>query len=408
MSGKDRFYRLMQGDEACAEGALAAGMRFFAGYPITPASEIAEYLSQRLPEEGGVFIQMEDEIASMGAIIGASLGGMKSMTATSGPGFSLMQENLGYASMAEVPCVVVDVQRLGPSTGSPTAPAQGDVMQARWGTHGDHAVVVLSPSSVKEVYQLTVKAFNIAEELRLPVVLLMDEVVAHMRERVDMRELAQVEVVDRKRPATPKDSYLPYGPDRDDVPALARFGDGYHFHVTGLFHDSTGFPTGNPKEIERQIARQHRKLERYRPYLCIGDEEALEDAEVVVLAYGGSARPALAAVRQGRREGLRVGLIRPTVLWPFPEETIYALATRVQSIVVPEMNLGQLALEVERSVKGECRVTRLPKVNGELFTPEEILAVIRKEALSCPSWRLRPIYEKKDYAISGVQAVATA
>ncbi|MDN5348371.1 MAG: 2-oxoglutarate/2-oxoacid ferredoxin oxidoreductase subunit alpha [Clostridia bacterium] len=376
-------WKLMQGNEACAAGAVKAGMRFFAGYPISPASEIAHYLAKVLPRIGGVFIQMEDEIASIAAVIGASIGGVKAMTATSGPGFSLMQENIGFAAMAEVPCVIVNVQRLGPSTGCPTYPAQGDVMQARWGTHGDHPIVVLSPSTVTEVYQLTIKAFNFAEILKTPVILLLDEIVAHMREGVNVHDLENIEVLERK----PCD---------------------HRFHITGLYHDETGFPTTDPRKIATSIQGLHQKIAACEPYLSIGIEEGVEEAEVIVLAYGCSARPATAAVRAARSEGLKVGLVRPMVLWPFPEKIIANLASRVQAIIVPEMNLGQLVLEVERAAGGKCRVLKLSRTDGQPFTPEEILTAIKREVSSCPNWRLRPIYDRNISRTSGAQVAATA
>jgi len=365
--------RLLQGNEACALGALAAGCRFYAGYPITPSSEIAEYMARRLPEAGGVFIQMEDEIASICACIGASLGGVKAMTATSGPGFSLMQENLGYAALCEVPVVIVNVQRVGPSTGMPTLPSQGDVMQARWGTHGDHPVVVLAPASVADTYRLTVAAFNIAERLRLPVVLLSDEVVAHMREVV---ELAPLEVLERRAPTDDPDGYLPFRADADGVAALAAPGRGYRFHVTGLYHGEDGLVTNDPAEAGRLIHRLGRKVESHREWLGLWEEHDLADAEVAIFAYGSPARAALRAVRDARESGRRVGLFKAETIWPFPAERIAALARRSRAILVPEMNLGQMVGEVERASAGACRVVPLAKVGGELFTPAEISAAL--------------------------------
>lgn len=366
--------RLLQGNEACALAAIDAGCRFYAGYPITPSSEIAETMARRLPEVGGTFIQMEDEIASICACIGASLGGVKAMTATSGPGFSLMQENLGYAALCEVPVVIVDVQRVGPSTGMPTLPAQGDVMQARWGTHGDHPVVVLAPASVADTYRLTVVAFNISERLRLPVVLLCDEVVAHMREVV---ELAPPEVLDRRRPAEPSATYRPYRAEADGVPAMAVPGEGYRVHVTGLHHGEDGRVTNDPREAERLLLRLHGKVEAHRAWLTLGEEHGLADAEVAVFAYGSLARTALRAVREARAAGLRAGLLKAETIWPFPGARVAALARQARAIVVPEMNLGQLVGEVERAAAGACRVVALPKVGGELFTADEILAALR-------------------------------
>lgn len=369
--------RLMQGNEAVAEGALAAGVRFFAGYPITPSTEIAEIMARRLPKLGGKFIQMEDEIASLGAVIGASLAGLKSMTATSGPGFSLMQENLGFAVMAEVPCVIVNVQRSGPSTGMPTAPAQGDVMQARWGTHGDHPVIVLSPSSVREAYDLSVRAVNLAEKYRLPVILLMDEVIGHLREKVILPARDELQVVERRRPRVGPEGYVPYRPEEDGVPPLANFGDGYRFNVTGLAHNEKGVPTNDPVVAENLIKRLHAKITNNIDDILIEDTRFMDDAEVVVVAYGSAARSARKAVKEARKQGLKVGLYRPVTLWPFPEDRVRELAGQVRALVVTEMNLGQYRLEVERAVGGRVPVTGVNRVNGELITPEEVLDAVR-------------------------------
>ncbi|MGD1996619.1 MAG: 2-oxoacid:acceptor oxidoreductase subunit alpha, partial [Anaerolineae bacterium] len=277
---------LMQGDEACAEGAIAAGCRFFAGYPITPATEIAEVLSRRLPQVGGVFIQMEDEIASIAAVIGASVGGAKAMTATSGPGFSLMQENLGYAAMTEVPCVIVDVQRLGPSTGRPTSPSQGDVMQARWGTHGDHPIIALCPSSVWETFELTMTAFNFAERYRTPVILLMDEVIGHMREGVELPDYDGVERVERSETLVPPEWYKPYEKFPSDVPPLIPFGEGYRYHITGLHHDERGYPTNRLDEVNPWLERIFRKITRSLSDILLYEEDGVEEADTLVIAYG--------------------------------------------------------------------------------------------------------------------------
>jgi 2-oxoglutarate ferredoxin oxidoreductase subunit alpha len=367
--------RLMQGDEACAEGAVAAGCRFFAGYPITPATDIAEVLARRLPQVGGRFIQMEDEIASMAAIIGASVGGAKAMTATSGPGFSLMQENIGYAAMAEIPCVVVNVQRTGPSTGLPTNPSQGDVMQARWGTHGDHPIIVLSPSSVGETFDLTVRAFNLAEKYRTPVILLMDEMIGHMREKVELPPPETIEIVERMSTSVPPEWYKAYENTPSDVPPMISFGQGYRYHITGLFHDERGFPTQRLDEIDPWIARVFRKIERNLRDILIYETDQVEDAEVVVIAYGVTARSARHAVKQARARGYKVGFLRLSTIWPFPEEVVEEAAERIHCVIVPEMNLGQLALEVERVV-GHRKVVRVCKANGEMIAPHEILDVI--------------------------------
>jgi 2-oxoglutarate/2-oxoacid ferredoxin oxidoreductase subunit alpha len=368
--------KLMQGNEACTIGALAAGLEFFAGYPITPSTEIAELCSEELPKVGGKFIQMEDEIGSIAACIGASLAGRKAMTATSGPGFSLMQECLGYASLCEVPVVIIDVQRMGPSTGMPTSPAQGDFMQARWGTHGDHPVVALAPGNVRECFDLTFKAFDIAEAYRVPVIVLSDEIIGHMREKVVLPEHSELRPGRRRSPATPAD-YRPYAADPDGgVPLMASFGTGYRWHVTGLIHDEAGRPTSRPEAAEALLRRLSRKIEKAASLLEDNFAESLDDAEVVVVAYGSSAMSALSAVRRARREGIKAGMLRPRTLWPFPDAAIARAASRAKRIVVPEMSLGQLALEVERAAGGRAPVLRLGKVSGELFRPEEIYSVL--------------------------------
>ncbi len=366
---------LMQGDEACAEGAIAAGCRFFAGYPITPATEIAEVLSRRLPQVGGKFIQMEDEIASIAAVIGASVGGAKALTATSGPGFSLMQENIGYAVMAEIPCVIVDVQRLGPSTGRPTSPSQGDVMQARWGTHGDHPIIVLSPSSVRETLDLTVQAFNFAERYRTPVILLMDEVIGHMRERVVLPDPDTIERVERPGTTVPPEWYKPFENFPADVPPLVPFGEGYRYHITGLYHDELGYPTNRPDEIQPWLERVFRKIDRSLSDILLYDEDGIEEAETLVIAYGVVARSAHHAVELARERGRKVGFLKLKTLWPFAEEVVEHAAARLHRVVVPEMNLGQLVLEVER-VLGRYKVRRVNRADGEMIQPAEILAAI--------------------------------
>jgi 2-oxoglutarate ferredoxin oxidoreductase subunit alpha len=375
--------RVMSGNEACAEAAMAAGLRFFAGYPITPSSEIAEELARRLPLVGGVFMQMEDEIAAMGAVIGASLAGLKSMTATSGPGFSLKQENIGFACMAEVPCVVVDVQRGGPSTGLPTMPSQGDVMQARWGTHGDHPIIALAPYSVAETFDLTVRAFNLSEAYRTPVILLLDEIIGHVNEKV--RLPGSVELVERKGPDTPPERYLPYRHAEDGVPPMAAFGrDGYRFHVTGLAHDETGFPTNDPAEIDRLNRRLQAKIERHEGAIVDVERHACADAEIAVFAYGSVARAARQAVEEARAQGIPAGLLRPRTLWPFPEAEVRELGGRVRAIVVPEMNLGQLAHEVEWAVAGACPVVPFGRVDGLPVSPAQILELVLRAARVAP------------------------
>ena len=369
--------QLLQGNNACAKGALAVGCRFYAGYPITPSSEIAEILSRELPKVGGKFIQMEDEIASMAAIIGASVGGLKSMTATSGPGFSLMQENIGYAIVAEIPCVVVNVMRVGPSTGLPTSPSQGDVMQARWGTHGDHPIIALAPASVREAFDLTVKAFNFAEKYRTPVFVMMDEVVGHMREKVDLPDAESVEIVNREMPSVPPEWYEPFGDSPSDVPPLAPFGEGYRYHITGLLHDSRGFPTERLDEIQPWFERIFRKIDRHLDEICMWEEDGIEDARVMIVSYGATARSARQAIKIARaRYGRKVGLLRLKTLWPFPEEAVERVTENAQRVIVPEMNLGQMALEVER-VAGRKKVVRVGRADGQMVTPEQIVDAIR-------------------------------
>jgi 2-oxoglutarate/2-oxoacid ferredoxin oxidoreductase subunit alpha len=379
---KDERVKVMTGNEACAEGALAAGVRFYAGYPITPSSEIAEELAEKLPRVGGRFIQMEDEIAAMGAIIGGSLAGAKSMTATSGPGFSLKQENLGYACMAEVPCVIVNVQRGGPSTGLPTLPQQSDVMQARWGTHGDHPIIALAPQSVRETFDLTVRAFNLSEEFRIPVVLLMDETVGHISEKVQLPAPEEIVVVNRRPPSVPPEQFLPYRHTEDDIPEMSFFGSGYRFHVTGLCHDQTGFPTNNPAEIDRNVRRINRKMERYRDRFVEVERVGLDDAEIALFAYGSTARSARRAMLLARQQGIKVGLLRPRTLWPFPDREVLEVAQRVRTFVVAEMNLGQMAHEVEWASRGQCQVSRVNRVDGEPISPREIFDRIAEVARS--------------------------
>ena len=376
--------QLLQGNEACVEGAIAAGLRFFAGYPITPSTEIAELCAARLPQVGGRFMQMEDEIASMAAVCGASLAGLKAMTATSGPGFSLKQENLGFAIEGEIPCVVVDVQRVGPSTGMPTSAAQGDVMQARWGVHGDHEIVALSPSSVEETYTLTVEAFNIAEELRTPVILLMDEMIGHLREKVSLPDKADLVIKNREKPTVPPEQYKPFALNEGKIPGvppLAAYGDGYRFHVTGLTHGEDGFPTNNPVVGEKQILRINEKIRQRKGELCKVEEFYLDDAEIVVFAYGGTARSARKAVKDARAQGIKAGLLRAITIWPFVEDAVLKVKGMApKAIIVPEMNLGQLVLPVKRIIGDSCPVVSINKVAGQLIEPDEILKVM-KEAM---------------------------
>jgi 2-oxoglutarate ferredoxin oxidoreductase subunit alpha len=366
--------KLLMGNEACVEGALAAGVRFFGSYPITPANEIGEILSDRLPEIGGKFIQMEDEIASMGSIIGASIGGLKSMTATSGPGFSLMQENIGFAAIAEVPCVVVNVMRAGPSTGLPTRPSQGDVMQARWGTHGDHPIIVLSPHSVRETFDLTVTAVNFSEKYRLPVILLMDEVIGHMREKMIIPPPESIEIIDRTKPTVPPQWYKPYEDNQTGVPPMAAFGEGYRYHITGLTHDQMGFPTSKLDEIKAGIERLFRKVTLALKDIQLYEYIMVDDAELVIVAYGCVARSARKVVHDLRKEGKKVGMMRLITLWPFPRRALEAIPQKVKKLVVPEMNMGQVYREVVRVNAGRARVVKVNRIDGELITPQEIAA----------------------------------
>ncbi len=364
--------QLLQGNEACAMGALGAGCHFFAGYPISPSSEIAEYMALQLPKVGGVFIQMEDEMASLGAVLGAALGGKKAMTATSGPGFSLMQENLGYASLAEIPCVVVDVMRVGPSTGVPTAPAQGDVMQARWGSHGDRAAVALAPASVGEVYELTIASFNLAERLRTPVVLLYDEVIGHMREGVTLVEPAPAALWQRPLPGeAPGSGFQPYRANDESVAAVPDFGIGYRFHVTGLMHDERGYPTTDPAVASRLLERLENKVKAVADWVA-PELYQVADADVVFIAYGITARIARQAVDHLRAKGILAGLFRPRAIWPFPGAALRESIQYARVVVVAEMNLGQWVYAVEHALAGAVPVVRCLKAGGDLIAEQEL------------------------------------
>lgn len=370
--------RSLQGNKACALGAVAAGCRFFAGYPITPSSEIAENLSRELPLVDGVFIQMEDEIASMAAVLGASLGGVKSMTATSGPGFSLKQENLGYAALAEVPCVIANVMRGGPSTGMPTRPSQGDIMQSRWGTHGDHPVIVLAPASVEEVYRQTVRAFNLAEEFRVPVVVLYDEAIGHLVDTVELPSPGTLDIIERKWADGPAEGFEPYRAGEDGVPPMPRPGDGYRTHTTGLTHKESGFPTQVPAEVTRVTKRLLDKIERQRDKIEQFESVHCDDAEILVVAIGIAARASERAVNMARQRGIKAGLLRPVTLWPFPENELRRLAAGAGHVLVPEMNAGQLILEVQRLCPDSVTVTGLNRFDGESTRPDEVLAKIEE------------------------------
>jgi 2-oxoglutarate ferredoxin oxidoreductase subunit alpha len=370
--------KLLQGNEACAEGALYAGCTFFAGYPITPSTEVAEYLSRRLPLIGGVFIQMEDEIAAMAAVIGGSLAGAKALTATSGPGFSLKQENLGFGMLCEVPCVVIDVMRGGPSTGVPTGPSQSDIMQCKWGTHGDHPVICLTPGYVQEIFSETVRAFNLAEKYRTPVIVAFDEIIGHMREKIEIPDKGVIEIVDRKRPTCSPADYMPFDESKGDVPPVADFFSGYRQHITGLNHASDGFPVNASPRIHTDELRLMRKVEANKKDIIRYEEYLLDDAEVAVFAYGVSGRSGKNAVEQARAAGIKAGLFRPLTIWPFPEEQVAALASRVRAIVVPELSLGQIIFEVERCAKGKCKVEGIYRVDGDPITPTQILDKIKE------------------------------
>jgi 2-oxoglutarate/2-oxoacid ferredoxin oxidoreductase subunit alpha len=370
--------RLLQGNEAMVEGALYAGCRFFAGYPITPATEISEVMSYRLPAVDGTFIQMEDEIASMGAVIGASLAGVKAMTATSGPGFSLMQENLGFACVAEVPAVIVNVMRGGPSTGLPTHVSQGDAQQARWGTHGDHPIIVLAVSTTRECFELTVKAFSLAEKYRTPVIILSDEVVGHTREKLLLPPETHLEVVERVRPDMPPEWYLPYADTASGVPPMGIFGDGYRYHVTGLIHDVRGYPTERPDEIVPFLNRLFRKITQHFQDIQMVREEQTADAEILVVAYGSVARSARRAVIEARERGIKAGLLQLVTLWPFPRRHLEPLLRQVRAALVPELNMGQMSREVKRINQGMTRVEALNRIDGNLITPDEIMERLLK------------------------------
>jgi 2-oxoglutarate ferredoxin oxidoreductase subunit alpha len=375
-----RKAKLIQGNQAIAEGAMYAGASFFAGYPITPSSEIAEECSRRMPKIGGVYMQMEDEIASMGAIVGASLAGAKSFTATSGPGFSLMQENLGFAVMAEVPCVVVNVQRSGPSTGLATKPAQSDIMQVRWGRHGDQSIIALAPATVKECFTLTVEAFNLSERFRVPVILAADEIVAHMRENFTPPEDGEIKVINRKTPSVSPEDYKPFEPDEDGIAPLAAYGSDYVFHVTSSMHGPEGFSNNSPANAAWKVAQLHRKIERYRDEIVITKSFDVEDADILLISFGAVTRAARAAALEARRQGIRAGVMQLVTVWPFPDQEIARFAKSAKTVVVPEMNYsGQVAGEVRRVLGPGVDMRRVNKYNGEIITPGDILKAIKQD-----------------------------
>ncbi len=361
------------GDRACAEGGLAAGCRFFGGYPITPSTEIAERMAERLPEVGGVFVQMEDELASMNSILGASWAGVKSMTCTSGPGFSLMMENLGLGIMLETPTVLVNVQRGGPSTGLPTLVGQQDMMQARWGSHGDYEIIAITPSSPQEFFDYTILAFNLSEKYRVPVLMMADEVVGHMTEKVVVPPADQLEIVDRKLATVPPEEYLPYAPDDDLVPPMAIAGSGYHYHVTGLTHNERGYPSTSGPEVQATlIKRLIDKIQNNSEDILHWEEFETDDCEVLIVSYGISARISMSALTWARNKGLKVGLLKLITAWPFPEKRVREFAGSVKTILVPEVNMGQMVREVQRVVMGRCEVVSIPHAGGHVHHPDEI------------------------------------
>jgi 2-oxoglutarate/2-oxoacid ferredoxin oxidoreductase subunit alpha len=366
----------LDGDHACAEGAIAAGCRFIAGYPITPSTEVAERLAERFPKIGGTFIQMEDEIASIAAVLGAVWAGARAMTVTSGPGFSLMMENLGLGVMTETPMVLVNVQRGGPSTGLPTLTGQQDMMQARWGSHGDYEIIALSPSSPQECFDLAVTCFNLSETYRVPVLFMMDECVGHMTEKVVIPEADQIKVLPRRWYRGEKAAYLPYKPDADLVPPMVRAGDDYRFHITGLTHDARGYPIINAETQQVCVSRLSDKIRQNADDIMIVKEEQVEGADVVVVAYGISSRVATKAIADARRKGIKVGLLRLITVWPFPEKKIRELASKVKCLVMPELNLGQMYREMERAAGGRCKTTLVPHCGGWVHDPNDILKAI--------------------------------
>lgn len=369
---------LMQGNQAIAEGAFYAGARFYAGYPITPSSEIAEECSKRMPKLGGVFMQMEDEIASMGAIIGASLAGAKAFTATSGPGFSLMQENMGVAVMGEVPCVVIDVQRSGPSTGLATKPAQSDIMQIRWGRHGDQSVIALCPATVSECISLTVQAFNFAEKYRIPVILAPDEVVGHLRENVIVPEPGDLEVINRKKPAGVPENYKPFAADADGVAPLAAYGSRYVFHVSSSMHGPDGYSNNNPANAAWRVTQLHRKIEMHRDEIVLTKTFDTEDADILLIAFGATTRASRAAALELRKQGIKAGVLQLITIWPFADKEVALLGQRAKTVVVTEMNYsGQVAGEVRKVLGSGADLRKVNSFNGQIITPQDILKVIR-------------------------------
>ncbi len=373
--------RLMQGNQAIAEGAIYAGARFFAGYPITPSSEIAEECSKRLPALGGVYLQMEDELASIAAVVGASLAGAKALTATSGPGFSLMQENLGLAVMAEVPCVIVNVQRAGPSTGLATKPGQSDIMQVRWGRHGDQCVIALCPATVQECFALTVQAFNFSERFRVPVIFMPDEIIGHMRENVALPAAGELEVLGRKAPQGPPAAYLPFAADADGVAPLAAYGSDYVFHVTSSMHGEDGYSNNDPAKATWRVGQLHEKIARHRDEIVLTKTFYTDDMDVLLVTLGATTRAGRAAALEARERGIKAGVLQLQTIWPFPDKEIAALGQGVKMVVVPEMNYsGQIAGEVQKAFGPAMDIRRVNKYNGTIITPQDILEVMTRPA----------------------------
>jgi 2-oxoglutarate ferredoxin oxidoreductase subunit alpha len=370
----------IDGDYAIAEGGLAAGCRFFAGYPITPSTETAERFSERIPHVGGVFIQMEDELASIAALIGAAWGGKKTMTVTSGPGFSLMMENIGLACMMEIPLVIANVQRGGPSTGLPTLTGQQDMMQAKWGSHGDYEIIALSPDSPQECFDLTIEAFNLSETYRVPVFVMADECVGHMHEKVVIPPAEEIEVVERKWYEGPKDKYLPYKLDKDGIPFMVKAGDGYRFHTTGLTRDERGYPVINAECQSVVVPHLVDKIINNADKIIMLEEDEMDGAEIVVISYGITSRVAIRAVQHARKAGIKVGTLRLKTVWPFPEKRIKQLAKKIKAFVVPEINYGQVVLEVERCAAGKAPAFHVPHCGGWVHDPNDILNVIKEAA----------------------------
>jgi 2-oxoglutarate ferredoxin oxidoreductase subunit alpha len=370
----------LDGDYAIAEGALAAGCRFFAGYPITPSTETAERFSERIPTVGGVFIQMEDELASIAALIGAAWGGLKSMTVTSGPGFSLMMENIGLACMLETPLVIANVQRGGPSTGLPTLTGQQDMMQVKWGSHGDYEIIALSPDSPQECFDLTIDAFNLSEVYRVPVFVMTDECVGHMHEKVVIPPAEEIELVERKWYTGPKEKYLPFKPDKDMIPFMVKAGDGYRFHITGLTHDEHGYPAINAECQDVCVRHLNDKIRTKADEIIRFEEDEIDNAEVVVISYGITSRVTTRAVRAARKAGIKVGTIRLITVWPFPKKRIKELAKKIKAFIVPEINYGQIVLEVERSAAGQTPAILVPHCGGWVHDPNDIFKAIKEAA----------------------------